>query len=49
MYICIVSEKLYQNTFKDIQTTFKITCGFVRVLKLDIQKRSYKTRLQFPS
>ena len=28
MYIRIVSEKLYQNTFKDIQTTFKIICGF---------------------
>ena len=31
MYICIVAEKLYQNTLKDIQTMVKITCGFVRV------------------
>ena len=48
MYICIVSEKLYQNTFKDIQTTFKIICGFVRVLKLDIQKRSLYNSLTVP-
>ena len=48
MYICIVSEKLYQNTFKDIQTTFKIICGFVRVLKLHIQKRSLYNSLTVP-
>ena len=48
MYICIVSEKLYQNTFKDIQTTFKIICGFVSVLKLDIQKRSLYNSLTVP-
>ena len=48
MYICIVSEKLYQNTFKDIQTTFKIICGFVR-LNWIFKKGPYITRLQFPS
>ena len=48
MYICIVYENVYQNTFKDIQTTFKIICGFVRVLKLDIQKRSLYNSLTVP-